>query len=279
MLEDEDGFARDGAREVISPSRRRRRVPPSAASVWPDELAARDRPAGSCSCAFCTSSRSTAPTCAMLSTRDEERLRRSRRSVESLDRVRESPLTIPVSIVAPVYNEEPIVVPRPFVSRVDYPEYEVIVVNDGSTDGTLDALSDDVRARAARALLPAAFDTGRSAASTAAARSAARRGRQGERRQGRLAQRGLNLARYRYVCGVDGDTILARRACSTACASRSPTRSASSGSPATSRSAAGPRRRWDATASRTASTVDRCSPSSTSTTCGRSSTTGSAGRG
>ena len=42
----------------------------------------------------------------------EERLRRRRRRFESLDRVRASSLTIPVSVIAPVYNEAPIVAPR-----------------------------------------------------------------------------------------------------------------------------------------------------------------------
>jgi hypothetical protein len=39
----------------------------------------------------------------------EERLRRRRRAFESLDRIRASSLTIPVSIIAPVYNHAPIV--------------------------------------------------------------------------------------------------------------------------------------------------------------------------
>ena len=71
----------------------------------------------------------------------EERLRRRRRSFESLDRIRASSLTIPVSVIAPVYNEAPIVAAstRSFV-EIDYPEYEVIVVNDGSTDDTLAVL-------------------------------------------------------------------------------------------------------------------------------------------
>src|SRR5262249_55964618 len=71
----------------------------------------------------------------------EAHMRHSRRRLENLERMRESPLTIPVSIVAPVHNEEPIVLgaTRSFLA-VDYPEHEVIVVNDGSTDGTLAAL-------------------------------------------------------------------------------------------------------------------------------------------
>jgi cellulose synthase/poly-beta-1,6-N-acetylglucosamine synthase-like glycosyltransferase len=142
----------------------------------------------------------------------EERRRRTRRELESLDRVRESTLTIPVSIVAPVYNEAPIVVAATasFLA-VDYPEYEVIVVNDGSTDTTLAALVEAFelepirhffrrqhrsapirclyRSRSHPQLVVVDKDNGGKADSLNC---------------------GLNLARYRYVCGVDGDTILAR---------------------------------------------------------------------
>lgn len=49
----------------------------------------------------------------------------------------------PVSILVPAYNEELSIVAsvRSFVS-LHYPQFEVVVVNDGSTDGTMDALID-----------------------------------------------------------------------------------------------------------------------------------------
>ena len=57
------------------------------------------------------------------------------------DLVRESPLTIPVTIIAPLFNEAPIAVASvgSFLA-VDYPEFDVVVVNDGSTDDTLERL-------------------------------------------------------------------------------------------------------------------------------------------
>ena len=39
---------------------------------------------------------------------------------------------------------------------------------------------------------------------------------------------GLNVARFRYVCGVDADTVFDRERCSRACAGSSKTRRASS---------------------------------------------------
>ena len=58
-----------------------------------------------------------------------------------LDEVYASPFTPPVSIILPAYNEEAGVVAS-VRSLLDlrYPRHEVIVVNDGSTDGTIDRL-------------------------------------------------------------------------------------------------------------------------------------------
>jgi cellulose synthase/poly-beta-1,6-N-acetylglucosamine synthase-like glycosyltransferase len=143
----------------------------------------------------------------------EQRFRRSRRRLESLDRARASSLTIPVSVIAPVHNEEPIVVAstRSFLS-VDYPDHEVIVVNDGSTDGTLAALEAAYELEPVRTFYRHQFDT---APIRAIYRSRVdRRLVVIDKENGGKADSlnaGLNLARYRYVCGVDGDTILARR--------------------------------------------------------------------
>ena len=52
-----------------------------------------------------------------------------------------SRFTIPVSIMVPAYNEERVIASTTrSMLGLDYPEHEVIVVNDGSSDGTLAAL-------------------------------------------------------------------------------------------------------------------------------------------
>ena len=58
-----------------------------------------------------------------------------------LDEVYASPFTPPVSILLPAYNEEASVVASVH-SLLDlrYPRHEVIVVNDGSTDATIERL-------------------------------------------------------------------------------------------------------------------------------------------
>ena len=142
----------------------------------------------------------------------EERLRRRGRGFESLDRVRASTLTIPVSIIAPVYNEAPVVADstKSFLD-VDYPEFEVIVVNDGSTDDTLEVLQRTFDLEPIEHFYRRRYESGPI------------RGLYRSRTNPRLVvidkvnggkadslNCGLNLARYRYVCGVDGDTILAR---------------------------------------------------------------------
>ena len=57
---------------------------------------------------------------------------------EQWRRIIQSPLTVPVSILAPAYNEELTIVESvKSLLMLEYPEFEVIVVNDGSRDKTL----------------------------------------------------------------------------------------------------------------------------------------------
>src|SRR5579872_5773197 len=66
---------------------------------------------------------------------------RERLSNHGLDLVNESPFTPPISIICPARNEQNSIITsvRALLDR-DYPDHEVIVVNDGSTDSTLDIL-------------------------------------------------------------------------------------------------------------------------------------------
>jgi len=55
-----------------------------------------------------------------------------------------SHLTVPISVIIPAYNEEVSILNAVYSSLgLHYPEYEVIVINDGSTDSTLKVLIDE----------------------------------------------------------------------------------------------------------------------------------------
>lgn len=64
-----------------------------------------------------------------------------RMTYQGLDALRHSPFTPPVSVIIPAWNEQDVIVNSVISAlQVDYPELQVIVVDDGSTDMTLDRL-------------------------------------------------------------------------------------------------------------------------------------------
>ncbi len=64
-----------------------------------------------------------------------------RRPLRDFRQVGSSALSVPVTIIVPAYNEQPVIVSsvRSLLASA-YRELQVLVVNDGSTDGTLDVL-------------------------------------------------------------------------------------------------------------------------------------------
>lgn len=65
------------------------------------------------------------------------------RPIRDFDLVSESHLSTAVSLLVPAYNEEPVLVEAiSSLLQLHYANFEVIVVNDGSKDGTLDRLRD-----------------------------------------------------------------------------------------------------------------------------------------
>jgi cellulose synthase/poly-beta-1,6-N-acetylglucosamine synthase-like glycosyltransferase len=118
----------------------------------------------------------------------------------------------PVSVVVPAYNEEAtIAVSVRSMLQLEYPELEVIVVNDGSHDGTLEAL----RREFALVPFPEAY---RRRLETKPVRGIYRSNRFPnlrviDKENGRKADAmnaGMNAARYPLVCVVDADSILER---------------------------------------------------------------------
>jgi cellulose synthase/poly-beta-1,6-N-acetylglucosamine synthase-like glycosyltransferase len=121
-----------------------------------------------------------------------------------------SPLTPPVSMLLPAYDEEAGIVESVHsLLALRYPEHEVIVVNDGSTDATVDQLNDAFDLVPVEKALRPGIATKRV------------RGTYVSRRDPRLwlidkdnggksdaLNAGLSAARYPYVCAVDADAIL-----------------------------------------------------------------------
>src|SRR6266446_4059238 len=71
-----------------------------------------------------------------------------------------SPLAPPITIIAPAHNEEKSIrVAVRNLLDLDYPELEVIVVNDGSEDRTLDEMREEFRLRQVRSLYIQQLDT------------------------------------------------------------------------------------------------------------------------
>ncbi len=125
-----------------------------------------------------------------------------------------SRFTIPVSIIVPAYNEERVIAATTrSMLDLDYPEHEVVVVNDGSSDGTLAALVEAFDLEPYQAFVRHVFPH--------AEVRAMYRCREHpnlvvvDKENGGKADAlnaALNVARYRYVCGVDADTWFDRKA-------------------------------------------------------------------
>jgi cellulose synthase/poly-beta-1,6-N-acetylglucosamine synthase-like glycosyltransferase len=133
----------------------------------------------------------------------------------SLGAIKRSPLSPPISILTPAHNEEKFIcVAVQNLLDLDYPELEVIVINDGSSDQTFQALQQKFVLRPVRAVY---IQQAKSALVRAIYRSD---------RDPRLlvldkeaggskadaVNAGLNAAASPYVCVVDADSVLERDA-------------------------------------------------------------------
>ena len=127
-----------------------------------------------------------------------------------LDEVYASPFTPPVSIILPAYNEEAGVVSSVH-SLLDlrYPRHEVIVVNDGSKDGTVDRLReafDLVPVREAlRTLIPTAPVRGAFVSRTHPNLWVVDKENGGK---ADALNAGINASANPYFCAIDADAVL-----------------------------------------------------------------------
>jgi cellulose synthase/poly-beta-1,6-N-acetylglucosamine synthase-like glycosyltransferase len=137
--------------------------------------------------------------------------------IEQYKRLKESAFTAPISILVPAYNEEVGVI-NTILSlvtgsgRLDYPEFEVIVINDGSKDSTLQKTIDRFEMKVVKnkvfhkhkgietkpiknvyqsSIYPFVFLIDKDNGGKADALNA-----------------GINFSKYPYFASIDGDTIL-----------------------------------------------------------------------
>lgn len=144
----------------------------------------------------------------------ENGVRRRETASQDYDVLAASRFTIPVSVIVAAYDEETAIVSTvESLLDLEYPEHEVIVVNDGSNDDTLHRLRQAFELEPYEVFVRRVFSTEEV---RAIYRSAGHpnlivvdkvNGGKAD-----ALNAGLNVARYRYVCGVDADTVFDRKA-------------------------------------------------------------------
>lgn len=128
------------------------------------------------------------------------------------DKIFRSPLLPPITIVVPAYNEEAVIVDcvRGLLD-LRYPEFEVIVVDDGSKDRTLERLRDAFGLAESPRVIPAEIPLLGKIHSVHAPRGPSNLvviRKEGTGRPGDAVNAGVNAARNPLVCRIDADTYL-----------------------------------------------------------------------
>lgn len=129
--------------------------------------------------------------------------------------IKQTPLAPPITIIVPAHNEEKSIrVAVRNLLEIDYPEIELIVVNDGSSDRTLGEIRDEFRLRTVRAVYIPKLKCGTMRGmyrSDADPRLVVIDKEPGGSKADAV-NAGLNAANSPYVCIVDADSVLERDA-------------------------------------------------------------------
>lgn len=125
-----------------------------------------------------------------------------------------SELTPPVSILVPAHNEELTLCDNlNSLLQLNYPEYEIIVVNDGSSDRTLEVLKENFHLVKVQQIVRYQIPTQHIRAlyrSTIYPKLIVVDKERGGKAD--ALNTGINLSSYPYFCGIDADSLLERDA-------------------------------------------------------------------
>lgn len=129
--------------------------------------------------------------------------------------VAKSHFTFPISVLVPAYNEATTVVDAVrSVLSLDYPQHEVIVINDGSTDDTLRALTREFRLARREAVTRTSLPVTGLVRGIYHSASVPNLVVVDKEHAGKSAalNAGINVSRYPLFCTIDADTVFQENA-------------------------------------------------------------------
>jgi len=124
----------------------------------------------------------------------------------------QSELTPPVSIIAPAFNEEATVVESVrSLMKLNYGNFEVVVINDGSKDGTLDRLQREFHLLPSKQLYAPVLPCKEVRGIYRSTKTEHKNLVVVDKENGGKADAlnaGINAARHEFVCSIDADSLL-----------------------------------------------------------------------
>jgi cellulose synthase/poly-beta-1,6-N-acetylglucosamine synthase-like glycosyltransferase len=129
--------------------------------------------------------------------------------------VAKSHFTFPISVLVPAFNEETTVVEAVrSVLSLDYPQHEVIVINDGSTDGTLERLTREFGLVRREAIVRRSIPTETALRGIYRSPTIPNLVVVDQAHAGKSAalNAGINVSRYPLFCTIDADSVFQENA-------------------------------------------------------------------